>query len=114
MGQATPFDMDAKIKKCLEIARESETRGEMLDYVLGLGVAALALEAWVNADPDQREALIYMARPGVDEDSRWMVALSKTSEGGSCIGKHDDSMAGAIGEALQNWERVHGPDGKAN
>lgn len=69
------------------------------------------IEVWVGIEPDEREVLIVKARPTIGAPPRWRVTLSRTSAGGSCIGKHDDSLSAALDEALRIWERVHGAAG---
>ncbi len=106
------MDVDAYLKECLDVAKDSGARAQEFDRLMLAGAAALLLEAWVQVEPDQREVsvLLVKARESVDAEPHWLVTLTRTQSRGSVHGTHRESMAGAIGEALQNWERVHGAD----
>lgn len=114
MVEFTPVDVEAWLKDIHEFAAKmahEESRMRVgLDALFKAGTAALALEAWVQAEPDQREALIVKVRAGIDAEPHWLATLTRTTQHGSVHGTHKDSMAGAVGEALQNWERMYGRD----
>ena len=110
MSDFTPIDMDAKIKECLDIAKDAGARAQGFDRLMLAGAAALALEAWVQVEPDQREALVVKVRADLGAEPHWLVSLTRTTQHGSAHGHHKDSMACAIGDALQTWEQMYGPD----